>query len=141
MHIKPYLFFEGRCDEAIAIYTKAVGAKVVMLSRFKDTPASAKEHDAHCEEVPNGEMVMHATVKIGESEVFFSDGRCSGQTTFGGFGLSLTVKDKAEADRVFNALGDGGQIAMPLDETFFSPRFGMLHDRFGVAWMVIVNSA
>ena len=82
---------------------------------------------------------MHASFRIGDSTVMASDGRCLGQPAFQGFGLSLTVRDEAEADRVFGALSDGGQVQMPLTETFFSPRFGMVADRFGVCWMVIVE--
>jgi PhnB protein len=135
MQIQPYLFFDGRCEEAIEFYRKAIGAEVQMLMRFKDSPEP-------CEEgmIPSGgeNKVMHAQFRVGETTVLVSDGRCLGKPSFQGFALSLTVADAAEADRLFNALADGGQIQMPLNKTFFSPRFGMLADRFGVTWMVYV---
>ncbi|HEX3659095.1 MAG TPA: VOC family protein [Pirellulales bacterium] len=135
MQIQPYLFFDGRCEEAIEFYRQAIGAEVQMLMRFKDSPEP-------CEEgmIPSGgeNKVMHAQVRVGETTVLVSDGRCLGKPSFQGFALSLTVANPAEADRLFNALADGGQIQMPLNKTFFSPRFGMLADRFGVTWMVYV---
>ena len=136
MQIQPYLFFDGRCEEAIAFYRKAVGAEVQMLMRFKDAPAEAK-----CEQMSPGtdNKVMHAALKIGETQVLASDGRCQGKPSFQGFGLALNATNEAEADRVFNALADGGQVQMPLGKTFFSPRFGMVADKFGVLWMVIVE--
>lgn len=133
MQIQPYLFFDGRCQEAIDFYSKAVGAQVNMLMHFKDSPD--KDHIP-----PGGESkVMHADIRIGQSNILLSDGGCfSGHPKFEGSALSLTVANEAEADRVFNALVEGGQVTMPLIKTFFSPRFGMLADRFGVQWMVYV---
>jgi len=135
MLIQPYLMYNGRCEEAIDFYCRALGAKVQMLMRYSEAP----------EPPPPGSMpagsenkVMHASLQIGESPVSMSDGHCSGQSAFEGFTLSITVPTVAEADRVFAALADGGQVRMPLTKTFFSPRFGMLADRFGVAWMVYV---
>ena len=131
--VQPYLFFDGSCEEAIEFYKKALGAQVEMMMRFKESPEQSM--------VPpdGGDKIMHASFRIGDSTVMASDGRCLGQPAFQGFGLSLTVRDEAEADRVFGALSDGGQVQMPLTETFFSPRFGMVADRFGVCWMVIVE--
>jgi PhnB protein len=135
MAIQPYLFFDGRAEEAIEFYRKALGAEVVMMMRFKDSP----------EAPPPGAMppgsenkIMHASLRIGDAEVMASDGNCAGKPTFQGFSLTLTAKDAAEAGRLFGALGEGGQVQMPLGKTFFSPCFGMLADRFGVGWMVIV---
>lgn len=135
MQIQPYLFFDGRCEEAIAFYKKAVDAEVEMLMRFKECP---EPHQPGM--IPPGaeDKVMHAAVRIGGSTVLASDGRCLGKPTFQGFALSLTVADEAEAERVFQALSDGGQVQMPLGKTFFSPKFGMAADRFGVSWMVYV---
>ena len=132
MQVQPYLFFDGRCDEAIEFYKRALGAEVAMLMRFKDAPDPAM--------VPPGagDKVMHASLRIGAATVLASDGRCGGQPSFQGFALSLIVADEAAADRLFAALGDGGQVQMPLTRTFFSPRFGMVADRFGVSWMVLV---
>ena len=131
MLIQPYLFYNGRCDEAIAFYRAAAGAEVTMLMRFKDSP----EPTSHGVE----EKVMHASLRIGDTTVLVSDGRCSGALSFEGFALSLTVPDDAEAERLFAALGDGGQVQMPLTKTFFSSKFGMIIDRFGVMWMIYVT--
>ncbi|MGA3172214.1 MAG: VOC family protein [Chthoniobacteraceae bacterium] len=131
--IQPYLFFEGRCDEALAFYKGAIGAEVVMIMRFKDCP----EPREGCEPV-DGEKVMHARLRIGNTIVMVSDGRCGGEPSFGGFALTYNCANEAEADRVFAALTDGGKAIMPLEKTFFSPRFGMATDRFGVMWMVLV---
>jgi PhnB protein len=135
MHVQPYLFFDGRCEEAVEFYKKALGAEVMMLMRFKDSPEPQPPGM-----VPPGseDKVMHASFRIGDSTVMASDGQCLGKLAFQGFSLSISASDTAEADRLFNALGDGGQVQMPLTETFFSPRFGMVADRFGVCWMVNV---
>lgn len=132
MQVQPYLFFDGRCEEAVEFYRQALGAEVTMLMRFADSP----DPEA-C--VPGaGDKVMHSSFSIGETTILASDGMCSGQPSFSGFALSLTAADEAEAERLFAALADGGEVRMPLGETFFSPRFGMVADRFGVAWMVYV---
>ncbi len=137
MQLQPYLFFDGRCEEAIEFYEKVLGADVTMLMRFKDSP---EPHQPGMIPPGSEEKVMHASIRIGESTVLASDGRCHGKPKFEGFALSLTVKDDVEADRLFKALGDGGQVQMPLAKTFFSSRFGMVADRFGVSWMVYVAS-
>ncbi len=131
MEIHPYLFFDGRCDEAIAFYQSALGAEVTMLMRYKDGPEPGMVHGAE-------DKVMHANLRIGDTTVLASDGRCLGQPNIQGFALSLTVADAAHAEQLFTALGDGGEVRMPLAQTFFSPRFGMVADRFGVTWMVYV---
>jgi PhnB protein len=135
MLIQPYLFFDGRCEEAVEFYRKALGAKVEMLMRYKDSPDPPPAGM-----VPPGSdnKVMHASLRIGDAVLMASDGHCQGKPSFQGFSLSLDASSEAEADRLFNALADGGQVQMPLGKTFFSPRFGMVADRFGVAWMVIV---
>ncbi len=135
MRVEPYLFFNGRCEEAVEFYKKALGAEVTMLMRFKDSPEPPQPGM-----VPPGSenKVMHVSLRIGDATVMASDGRCTGQAQFQGFSLSLTVANEAEAERMFAALGDGGQVQMPLTKTFWSPRFGMVADRFGVSWMVIV---
>ncbi len=130
MQIQPYLYFEGRCDEAVEFYRTALGAEVLMLMRFKDCP----EPVTHGSE----EKVMHASLRIGKTTIHVSDGRCGGKASFQGFGLSLTVAEEAEAKRLFAALSDGGQVQMPMTKTFFSPAFGMVADRFGVLWLVYV---
>jgi PhnB protein len=135
MQVQPYLFFDGRCEEALDFYARALGAKVEMLMRFKESP------DPHPPGMlpPGAEnKVMHASLRIGDTQVMASDGECQGRPSFRGFSLSFTARDEAEAERRFNALADGGKVQLPLQKTFFSPRFGMLTDRFGVGWMVIV---
>jgi len=135
MLVQPYLFFDGRSEEAIEFYRRALGAEVVMMMRFRDCPEPAQPGM-----VPPGaeNKVMHAALRIGDTMVLASDGRCLGQPDFRGFALSLTAADEAEADRMFAALAEGGQVQMALSKTFFSPRFGMVADRFGVSWMVYV---
>jgi PhnB protein len=133
MQVQPYLFFEGNCEKAIEFYRKNLGAEVKMLMRFKDSPEPGMSPPGA------GDKVMHACLSIGDSMVMASDGRCQGKASFGGFALSLTVANEAEADRKFAALADGGQVQMPLTKTFFSPCFGMVADRFGVTWMIIVE--
>jgi PhnB protein len=135
VQVQPYLFFDGRCEEAIEFYRGALGAKVEMLMRFKESPEP--------EHLPPGadpDKVMHCCLRIGEASVMASDGMCQGQASFQGFALTLTAADEAEADRLFGALAEGGQVKMPLGKTFFSPRFGMVADRFGVSWMIIVEA-
>ena len=135
MQIQPYLFFEGRCEEAAEFYRKALGAEVTMVMRFKDSPVPPEPGM-----VPpgSGDKVMHMSLRVGGTTLLASDGRCQGRGSFQGFALSLSVANDAEADRLFAALADGGQVQMPLAKTFFSPRFGMVADRFGVVWMVYV---
>jgi len=130
VQVQPYLFFDGRCEEAIAFYHRALAAEVTMLMRYKDSPDPGS--------VPPGgaDKVMHASLRVGETTLMASDGHCQGSPTFQGFALSLTVSTEAEAERLFSALADGGQVQMPLTKTFFSPSFGMVADRFGVSWMV-----
>ena len=137
MNIQPYLFLDGRCEEAIEFYKQALGAKVEMLLRIKDSPEPPQ--DPHMQKPGTENKVMHAALRIGEATVLASDGRCEGKPEFKGFALSLTVADEAAAERAFAALRDGGQVIMPLGKTFFSPAFGMLGDRFGVTWMVYVQ--
>ena len=135
MQVQSYLFFDGRCEEAVEFYRRALGAEVEMLMRIKDSPEPPSPGM-----VPPGseDKVMHASFRIGDSTVMASDGRCQGQPSFQGFALSLSAADQAEAERLFAALSEGGQVQMPLGQTFFSPCFGMVADRFGVSWMILV---
>jgi PhnB protein len=136
MQVQAYLFFDGRCEEAIDFYKKTLGAEVLGLMRIKDSPEPAPPGMWP----PGSEnKVMHSAFRIGETTVMASDGRCLGKPAFQGFSLSVDAKDEAGADRLFAALSEGGQVQMPLTKTFFSPRFGMVADKFGVSWMVIVN--
>ena len=133
MNVQPYLSFEGRCDEAIDFYKKAIGAKVEMMMRFKEAP------DQSMISPGNADKVMHAALRAGDAMLLMSDGRCTGSTNFHGIALALTVPTEADAERVFGGLSDGGKVNMPLQKTFFAPRFGMLADKFGVGWMVLVR--
>lgn len=132
--IEPYLFYGGRCDEAIAFYQHAIGAEVEMVMRFNESPDPPPPGM-----VPDGfeEKVMHASLRIGGARVMLSDG-CDPELGFAGFSLAVSVEDEAEADRVFNGLAAGGNVTMPLCKTFWSPRYGMLTDKFGIHWMVMV---
>lgn len=133
--VQSYLFFDGKCEEALEFYKKALGAEVVMLMRFKDSP----------EATPPGcgpedtNKVMHAQFQIGKTVIMASDGRATGKPQFEGFALSLSLSTPAEADKAFAALADGGKVEAPLAKTFFSARFGMVEDKFGVFWMVLVT--
>jgi PhnB protein len=135
MQVQPYLSFDGRCEEAIEFYKAGLGAQVVMLVRFKDHPEP--KPPGMLKETEN--KIMHAAVRIGDSTVFVSDGRCQGQAKFSGISMSLTTSTDDEARRSFDALADGGTVNMPLAQTFFSSSFGTVTDRFGVSWMVLVT--
>src|SRR5262245_43115361 len=135
MQVQSYLFFDGRCEEALQFYCKQLGADVTMLMRYKESPEA---HQPGMIPPGSENKVMHASFRIGETTLMASDGRCQGQPNFQGFAQSLTVPNEAEVERLFSALAYGGQVHMPLTKTFFSPRFGMVVDRFGLLWMVIV---
>ena len=134
--IQPYLFFNGRCEEAVEFYRKTLGAEVEMMMRFEDSPEAPPPGAVE----PGSEnKVMHTSFRVGHTTVMASDGCCSdAKASFEGFSLSLTVPNESEADRVFAALAEGGTVKMPLSKTFWSPRFGMLADRFGIGWMISV---
>jgi PhnB protein len=133
MQVQPYLNFNGRCEEALEFYRRALGAEVTALMRFKQSP------DPSMVSPGSEDKVMHSSFRIGDTIVLASDGRCQGETNFQGISLTLTVRDEAEAKERFGALSDGGQVQMPLTKTFFSPSFGMLADRFGVSWLVLAG--
>jgi PhnB protein len=137
MHIQPYLFFEGRCEEAIEFYKAKLGATVAMLMRYKDSP-EPPQNNPNCPP-PDPNKVMHATVHVGNTHLLCSDGNNSGNATFKGFALTLNVGSTEEAEQRFSALGEGGVVLTPLTKTFFSPAFGMVADKFGVMWIVLVQ--
>lgn len=135
MEIHPYLIFEGRCEEALAFYKESLGAEVVQLLRFKDNP----EANGACSGSPeNQDKIMHVSFRIGDAELMASDGMCSGEPKFQGVSIVLAAPDGNTAERMFAALEKGGQVTMPMDRTFFASHFGMVADRFGVHWMLIV---
>lgn len=131
--IQPYLFFNGGCEQAVEFYRNALGAEVEAMVRFKDSPEPQPPGT-----IPPdfGNKIMHASFRIGQTTVMASDGCSADKDRFEGFSLSLSVPSEAEAERAFAALADGGQVRMPLTKTFFSSRFGMVTDRFGVSWMI-----
>jgi len=131
MRVLAYLDFNGRCEEALEFYKKALGAKVPFMMRFGESP------DPNSCAPGSENKIMHSSMQIGDSEVFASDGRCTGSSTFSGISLTLSVKSDDEADRYFKALSEGGQPFMPLTQTFFASKFGVATDKFGVTWMVI----
>lgn len=140
MQVQSYLFFDGRCEEALDFYQAALGAEITALMRYKDAPpqpeSSAQEGCGPGQMAP--EKIMHANMQIGETQVMASDGMNGGKPDFKGFALSITAPNENEAHRIFAAIGEGGKVQMPLGETFFARSFGMVTDRFGVSWMVIV---
>jgi len=138
MAIQPYLFFEGRTEEALEFYKKALGAEVQMLMRYRDAPdGTAKCPDGSA---PPGDKVMHSAALIGGSLVMASDGLCSGKPQFAGISLSFEAKDEADANKRFDALSAGGKVSQPVTETFFAKAFGMVTDKFGVSWMIITGA-
>ncbi|MES2399772.1 MAG: VOC family protein [Pseudomonadota bacterium] len=142
MQVQPYIFFEGRCEEALNFYKTALKAEVTMLMRFKENPEPQSTGDGCGPNAANipPESVMHASFKIGDTDVMASDGMSSGQAEFKGITLSLNPTSEAEAKRIFATLSEGGKVNMPLSKTFFSPLFGMVADKFGVSWMINLTS-
>ncbi len=138
--ILPYLFFNGRCEEAVNFYKKALGGEVEMLMRWKDNPDMPSDACVGGVKL-DPSKIMHASLKIGDATLMASDGMPQEKSGFQGFSVSLTARTDAECDRWFNALADGGQVQMPLGKTFFAQRFGAVADRFGVSWMIIVPPA
>ena len=135
MHVQPYLFFDGTCEAAVEFYRKALGAEVTMLMRYKDSPdPKTKEMCAP----GSDDKVMHTSFKIGNSVIMASDGAADTRSSFQGFSLSLALSSVEDVERYFATLADGGKVQMPLMQTFWSPLFGMVVDRFGVSWMVSV---
>ena len=139
MPLQPYLFFDGRCEEAIEFYKKAIGAQVEMLMRFSDAPGGSGPPEEGCAGPPaDGNKIMHSSLKIGDAAIMASDGMASGKPEFKGISLALIVKNDAEAKQKFDALSQGGTVQQPLMKTFFSSSFGMVADKFGVGWMITV---
>ena len=131
MNVQPYLSFEGRAQEAMDFYKTAIGAKVDVVMLFKDAPPDMQGN------MPNKDKVMHAAFHVGDTQIMATDGQCSGSSTFSGITLTLNAASNGEAEKLFNALAQGGKVGMPLAETFFAHRFGMVADKFGVGWMVL----
>jgi PhnB protein len=133
--VEPYIFFNGVCEEAIGFYRKALGAEVEMMMRFKESPEPPPPGT-----IPAGheDKIMHASFRVGQSRIMASDGCSADKPSFQGFSLSLLLPSEKDADRAFAALADGGEVQMPLTKTFWSPRFGMVTDRFGIGWMINV---
>lgn len=150
MHVQPYLYFNGRCEEALDFYRRALGAEVIMQMRFNESPVPMEKGEGNlnhepsggCGEMPPGyeEKIMHCSFRIGSTEIMASDGFCSNTLDFQGFALSLIAADKAEAQQKFERLAEGGAVCMPLEPTFFSDAFGMVTDRFGILWNVLVEA-
>ena len=122
MRIEPYVYFQGRCEEALEFYRGAIGADATVFARFED-------------------KVAHAVMSVGDTVVLASDGQGSGQAEFSGFSLSLTVSEDAEAERLFATLSDGGSVQVPMASTPFASRLGLVADKFGVPWMVLSQNA
>jgi len=140
--VQPYLFFNGRAEEALAFYQKALDATVEMMMRYSDAPVAPGEQAGQCPDgtTPAPHLIMHMGFRVGQTVICGSDGNGVGPAKFEGTSLALTVDTAEDAERAFNALADGGKVQMPLTQTFFSERFGMVADKFGVEWMVLVKS-
>ncbi|MDB5803049.1 MAG: hypothetical protein JWN73_371 [Betaproteobacteria bacterium] len=139
MQVQPYLYFDGRTEEALKFYEAKLGAKIEVMMRFSDAPPGAMSGEGCPGGVPPpGEKVMHANFRIGETQIMASDGMCGGHAEFKGISMTITVAEEAEAERLFAAIAsDGGKVTMPMTKTFFAGRFGMAADKFGVSWMVL----
>jgi PhnB protein len=137
MHVQPYLYFEGRSQEAIDFYKSVLGAEVEVVMHFKDAPPEMQAQI----EPGQSDKIMHAAIKVGDTSVLISDGRCGGKAVFSGIALTLNVDSDADADSYFAALSKSGQVTMPISKTFFASRFGMVNDKFGVSWIVIRANA
>ena len=135
MNVQPYVFFDGKCEEALEFYKGAIGAKVDMVMHFKEAPAEMQAQMSP----GSKDKVMHAAFRVGDTQILASDGECHGKPKFDGFSLTINAASDAEADKLFNALGKGGKVTQPMTETFFASRFGMLADKFGVNWMVLAE--
>jgi PhnB protein len=133
MDVQPYLSFEGRAQEALDFYKSAIGATVDMVMHFKEAPPEMQAQMSP----ESKDKIMHAAFHIGKTQLFVSDGHCTGKPTFSGITLTINATSNGEAEKLFGALGKGGQTTMPMSETFFAHRFGMLADKFGVNWMVL----
>ncbi|NKB46509.1 MAG: VOC family protein [Legionellales bacterium] len=134
--IQPYLFFNGCCEEALEFYKTVLNAEIEMLMRFNESPEPIPT-----DELPTGfnNKIMHASFKVGDATVMASDGYQEG-SNFAGFSLALTFATVQEVQRVFHLLADGGEVQMPLAETFWSALYGSVTDRFGINWMVMVEA-
>ncbi len=142
MQVQSYLIFNGRCEEAIEFYKKTLGAKVEMLMRFSDNPEQPTEQSSTgCAQIGDPNKIMHSSFRIGDTVLMASDGMTEGPTEFKGFSLTLNPTNEADARRLFAALSDGGQVHQPLIKTFFSPCFGIVADKFGMGWMVVLDEA
>lgn len=138
MQVQPYLYFEGRAEEALGFYQKTLGAQVDVMMRMSEAPPEAQTPGQGCRgDIDTSNKILHASFRVGDTTVMASDGMCSGTANFQGFALTLTVADDAEAAQKFALLAEGGEVQMPVDKTFFASSFGMVKDRFGVLWIVI----
>jgi len=137
MLVQPYVFFDGRCEEALRFYGDKLGAEVLFKMHYKDAPPDAQRP------IPPGseDKVMHASVKIGTTIVMMSDDCANPNVTHTGFSLSLTADNLADGETFYNALAEGGQVVMPWQATFWTKGFGMVTDRFGLGWMVTIPDA
>lgn len=135
MKVQPYVFFDGKCDEALQFYQRALGAKVTALMRFGEAPDQSQIKPE------SRNKVMHAAFQVGHTEILASDGYCLGAPAFQGFALTIHAADSAEALKLFTGIAEGGKIQMPLEKTFFAAKFGIAVDKFGVNWMVMAEKA
>lgn len=138
MKVQSYLYFDGRCEEALNFYKTHLGAKVGMLMRFSENPDPQNSQGCATDTPIPGDKIMHVAFTIGETEILASDGMSQGKAEFKGFSLAISPPNEAEGKKTFNALAEGGHVQMPIAKTFFSPCFGMVVDKFGVLWTIVV---
>ncbi len=130
MRLNPYLNFDGKCAEAFAFYARCLGGQNLAIQTFRESPMA--EHVGPEDQ----DRVVHARMNVGDTVLMGSDSPSNRSSEAKGFAVSLSVDSAEEAERVFHALAEGGEIHMPIGETFWAVRFGMLLDQFGIPWMV-----
>jgi PhnB protein len=135
MQLNPYLFFNGNCADAFKFYEKCLGGKIVTMMTHEGTPAA--------EQVPANwrEKIIHARLTVGDQVLMGSDAPPDRYAPMKGFGVSFAVDSPADAERIFKALSEKGAVGMPMQQTFFAVRFGMVLDQFGTPWMITCEAA
>lgn len=140
MQVQTYLFFNGRCEEALGFYREKLGAEMISMTRFKDMPQDESAPPSENCPGPTSELaekIMHAEFRLGDVTLFASDGMEQSDPKFEGFSITMSVAKDDEAKRFFDLLAEEGAIIMPLTPMFFASLFGIVTDKFGVSWMIL----
>jgi len=129
MNVQTYLFFDGRCEEAIEFYKAVFGADLLYSMRFREGPPNLVTAE-------NEEKIFHATMRFGETVINLSDDLKQERGSFGGFAILAHLDNDASAEEAFESLQEGGRVGMPIQEVFWASRYGIVTDRFGVTWKI-----